>query len=99
MKIGRIEQSSKPEYVAYDPVARAFCKHNGQITIDGTGKINASKPRRTGELEYYDVNRAVEYMTMPRRISDLEQSVKEILTLLKNRESNSQDKPKESETD
>jgi hypothetical protein len=91
MKIGRIEPSSRPEYVMYDPAAKAFCKHNGQITIDGTCKINASKPRRSGELEFYDASRAAEYIAMPSRISNLEQAVKEILSLLKNRESNSQE--------
>jgi hypothetical protein len=52
-----------------------------------------------GEFEFYDASRAVEYIAMPSRISNLEQDVKEILSLLKNRESNSQDEPKESETD
>ena len=30
MEIGRLELSSKAEFVYYDPVAKAFCKYNGQ---------------------------------------------------------------------
>ena len=54
MEIGRLEIESGPEWVVYDPVASIISKQNGQITVDGLGKINASKPLRRGELEYFD---------------------------------------------
>ena len=54
MEIGRLETESGPEWVVYDPVASIISKQNCQITVDGLGKINASKPHRRGELEYFD---------------------------------------------
>ena len=72
MEIGRLEIENHPEWVVYDPVANIISKHNGQITVDGLAKINASKPLRRGELEFFDPRFAAEYLTMPRRISNIE---------------------------
>jgi hypothetical protein len=41
MEIGRFELSSRAEWLIYDPVAREFCKHLGQVTVDRIGKVNA----------------------------------------------------------
>ena len=65
MKIGKLELSSKGEWVAYDPVAKAFSKHLGQVTMSGIGEVNASKPKRIGEFEFYNPNALAEYMMMP----------------------------------
>jgi hypothetical protein len=72
MEIGRLEIENHPEWVVYDPVANFISKHNGQITVDGIGKINASKPWRRGEIEYFDPRFAADYITMPMRISNIE---------------------------
>jgi hypothetical protein len=54
MEIGRLEIEPGAEWVIYDPVASIISKQNGQVTVDTLGKINASKPLRRGELEYFD---------------------------------------------
>ncbi|MGC2425995.1 MAG: winged helix-turn-helix domain-containing protein, partial [Nitrososphaeraceae archaeon] len=82
IEIGRLEQSSRPEYVIYDPVAKAFSKYTGQVNVKGVGKINASSPRHIGEFEFHDPTAAAEYMAMPKRLSNVEQDVKKILALL-----------------
>ena len=45
MKIGRLELSARGEWVAYDPIAKDFSKYNGQLTVDGIGKVNAKEHR------------------------------------------------------
>lgn len=94
MKFGRLELSSKGEWVVYDPVAKAFSKQYGQITVDGIGKVNASKPKRIGEFEFFDPRDCADYMAIPRRISKLEQkqdtiqsTIYEIMNLLREKES------------
>lgn len=82
MEIGRLETEHGSEWVVYDPVANFISKQNGQITVDGLGKINASKPLRRGELEYFDPRYAAEYLTMPRRISNIEQLLEDLLKKL-----------------
>ena len=79
MEIGRLEIESGPEWVVYDPVASIISKQIGQITVDGLGKINASKPLRRGELEYFDPRFAAEYLSMPRRISNIERLLEDLL--------------------
>lgn len=79
MEIGRLEIEPGPEWVVYDPVASIISKQNGQITVEGLGKINASKPLRRGELEYFDPRFAAEYLTMPRRISNIEMLLEDFL--------------------
>ena len=86
MQIGRLEIEPRPEWVVYDPVANIISKHNGQITVDQLGKINASKPLRRGELEYFDPRFAAEYLTMPRRISNIEKLLEELVKKEKEKE-------------
>ncbi|MGH3452651.1 MAG: helix-turn-helix domain-containing protein [Haloechinothrix sp.] len=79
MEIGRLEIEHGAEWVVYDPVANLISKQNGQITIDGLGKINASKPLRRGEIEYFDPRFAADYITMPKRISNIEKLLEDLL--------------------
>lgn len=90
IKLGRLQSSSRGEWVVYDPIAKNFCQYNGQVTVDGIGKVNASKPRNIGEFEFHDPRALVDYMAIPRRlynierkVSDLEGKVDEILSVLK----------------
>ncbi|MGI0023039.1 MAG: hypothetical protein ACRD9Q_09285 [Nitrososphaeraceae archaeon] len=72
LKVGKPEICSKPEWLVYDPIARQFCKHNGQVTYHGIGKVNASKPRNIGEFEFHDPRALLEYMSMPQRLKNVE---------------------------
>ena len=83
MEIGRLEMESRPEWVVYDPLATQICKYNGQITVDGLAKINASKPSRIGAFEYFDPRFAAEYCTIPRRVSNIEKLLQELLEKVK----------------
>jgi hypothetical protein len=83
MQIGRLEMEPRPEWVVYDPVANIISKQNGQVTVDQLGKINASKPLRKGELEYFDPRFAAEYLTMPRRLSHIEQLLEDLIFVFK----------------
>jgi DNA-binding MarR family transcriptional regulator len=96
MEIGRLEPSSSAEWVVYDPVAKAFSKHMGQVTVEGIGKVNASGPSRRGEFEFHDPRAAADYMAMPRRLHNVEQQLQnvqkmneEILKLIKEKQSDS----------
>jgi hypothetical protein len=73
-----LEMESGPEWVIYDPVAHAICQYNGQITIEGLGKINASKPSGRGAIEYFDPRFAAEYFTMPMRLSRIEKLLEDL---------------------
>lgn len=84
MEIGRLKFEPGIEWVVYDPVAKLLCKYNGQITIDGIGKVNASKPYQRGEVEYFDPRRASEYFTMPQRLSKVERLFEEQNNFLRN---------------
>ena len=86
MEIGRLEIEKHPEWIVYDPVASIISKQNGQITVEGLGKINASKPLRRGELEYFEPSFAAEYLSMPRRISNIEQLLEELVKKEKKKE-------------
>jgi hypothetical protein len=86
MEIGRLEIEHGAEWVVYDPIASIISKQNGQITVDQLGKINASKPLRKGELEYFDPGFAAEYLTMPRRISNIEKLLEEFVKKEKEKE-------------
>lgn len=79
MEIGRLELEPGAEWVVYDPLAKLISRYNGQITLDGFGKINASKPLRRGEIEYFDPRFAVDYITMPKRISNIEKLLEDLL--------------------
>jgi predicted transcriptional regulator len=83
MQIGRLELSSKAEWVIYSPLAKAITKTIGRVTVEGVGKINASLPNRYGEFEFHDPRTAAEFLEMPGRIARLEQGLKEVLDLVK----------------
>lgn len=89
MEIGRLEIEHGAEWVVYDPVANLISRQNGQITVDGLGKINASKPLRRGEIEYFDPRFAAEYITMPMRVSNIEKLLEDLIR--KKKVENSQD--------
>lgn len=75
MQIGRLELSSRGEWVVYNPLAKAITNMTGRITVDGIGKINASLPNRYGEFEFHDPRAAAEFLGMPGHVSRLEQNV------------------------
>lgn len=92
IQIGRLHPSSKGEWVVYDPVAKSLSTQLGQITVDGVGKVNASRPRRRGEFEWFDPRDCAGYMAMPKRLANIEQQqysilkqMDEIKNLLKSR--------------
>jgi len=72
LKLGSLRVCSRPEWVIHDPIAREFCKQNGQVTYDGIGKVNASKPRHIGEFEFFDPRALSEYLLMPQRLRNVE---------------------------
>lgn len=80
MKIGGpMELSDKGEWVVFDPVAKSISENLGRINIDGIGKINASKPLRRGEFEFFSPLAAAEYLCMPYRIRVLEFKLDKLL--------------------
>ena len=44
MQIGKLELSSKGEWVIYNPLAKAITNEIGRVTLEGVGKINSSFP-------------------------------------------------------
>ena len=88
MRIGRLELSSKGEWVVYHPLAKMITKTIGRVTVDGIGKINASLPDRNGEFEFYDPRAAAELLEMPRRVARLECDMKKLLQYHKVQEPN-----------
>ena len=79
LRLGKLELISKPEWVVYDPLAKESCKHNGQVTYDGICKINASKPRKFGEIEFFDPRSLEDYLLMPKRLKNIETKMTELL--------------------
>jgi hypothetical protein len=73
IQIGRLHLSSKGEWVVYDPFAKSLSNQFGQITVEGVGKVNASKPGRRGEFEWFDPRDCADYMAMPKRSAMIEQ--------------------------
>jgi len=82
LEVGKLQSSSRGEWLIYDPIAKELCEHNGQVTYNGIVKVNASKPRKICELEFYDPRALLDYMLMPHRLKDVETMVKKILELL-----------------
>ena len=80
------QQSSLPEYVVYNPVAKEFSKHLGQVKVENIGRVNASKPRRIGEFEFSDPRTAAVFMDLPRRVDDLHQKVENLSAFLEIKE-------------
>ena len=79
MRIGRLELSSKGEWVVYNPLAKAIVDKIGRVIVDGIGKINASLPGRFGEFEFYDPRAAAGFLEMPRRVAKLEHDIGHLL--------------------
>lgn len=79
IKVGRLQLGSRGEWLAYDPIARAFCKSVGQVSYDGLAKVNASRPRRLGEFEFHDPRALADYLAMPRRIDKIERMLEKLL--------------------
>lgn len=79
LTVGRLQLSSRAEWTVYDPVAREFCKHNGQVAYKGLGKVNASKPRHIGEFEFHDPRAMLDYMLMPQRVKIIETLLQELV--------------------
>src|SRR5437867_1322958 len=77
--VGKLELSSRGEWVTYDPIARSFCKTNGQVTYNGIAKVNASKPREIGEFEFHDPRALIDYLTMPKRLKRIEEMLEKYL--------------------
>jgi hypothetical protein len=88
MRIGRLELSSKAEWVVYNPLAKAITHNIGRVTVEGIGKINASLPGRFGEFEFYDPRLAAQFLDMPGRITGLERDMKKVLEYHKLQENN-----------
>lgn len=77
MILDRLEPSSRPEWVVYDPVARSLSQYHGQVRYDGLAILNASKPRSIGEFEFHDPRSASAYLQMPARVMSIEESLAE----------------------
>ena len=82
LKVRNLRLSSRGEWLVYDPIARLFCKTNGQVTYDRIGKVNASPPRRIGEFEFHDPRALQDYLRMPGRIQKIEELLEKALTVL-----------------
>jgi hypothetical protein len=82
LKVGRLQLGSRGEWLVYDPIARAFCKHNGQVTYEGIAKVNASKPLNIGEFEFHDPRSLKDYLLMPQRLKNIEDMVERVRDLL-----------------
>jgi DNA-binding MarR family transcriptional regulator len=80
MKIGGpMQLSDKGEWVVFDPVAKSITENLGRINIDGVAKINASKPLRRGEFEFFSPLAAAEYLSMPYHVRVLEYKMDKLL--------------------
>jgi predicted transcriptional regulator len=90
LKVGNFQLGSRCEWVVYDPIAKAFCKHNGQVTYEGIAKVNASKPLKIGEFEFHDPRALKDYLLMPYRLKNIEDRVGRILELLEQKNSRSE---------
>ena len=84
MKIEMLQLSANGEWVVYDPFAKAFSKMFGQIKINGIGKVNASKPKRKGEFEFFDLRDCVDYIILPRKMANMEQYIHNLQTEIHN---------------
>jgi hypothetical protein len=52
-----------------DPVAKSLSDQFEQITVEGIGKVNASKPGRRGEFDWFDPRDCADNMAMPKRLA------------------------------
>ena len=72
LRVERLRLGSRGEWLVHDPVARFFCKTNGQVTYEGISKLNASKPRSFGEFEFFDPRALYDYVLMPARVTRID---------------------------
>lgn len=82
LKAGQLQLNSRPEWLVYEPLAKSFCKHNGQVTYPGIGKVNASPPNHYGEFEFHDPRSLHDYLLMPQRLKTIEHQLAEVLQRL-----------------
>jgi predicted transcriptional regulator len=82
LKVANLQLGSRGEWLVYDPIARAFCKHNGQVNYAGIAKVNASKPRNIGEFEFHDPRALKDYLMMPYRLKNIEKQIRKIMEQL-----------------
>lgn len=82
LRVGPLELGSRGEWLVYDPVARSFCRSNGQVTYSGIGKVNASKPRCIGELEFFDPRALQNYLLMPPRVANIDVRTERMETMI-----------------
>jgi hypothetical protein len=82
LEVGKLELSSRAEWLTYDPIARSFSKYHGEVTYEGLAKVNASKPRKIGEFEFFDPRALKDYLLMPQRLKNVEDKVDKVLKLL-----------------
>ena len=85
LKVSKLQLGSRGEWLVYDPIARAFCKHNGQVNYEGITKVNASKPLNLGEIEFHDPRSLEEYLLMPHRLKSIEDRLGRVLDLLEDK--------------
>jgi hypothetical protein len=78
LEVGKLELSSRGEWLVYDPIARSFCKIHGQVRYEGVAKVNASKPREIGEFEFHDPRALHDYLLMPQRLKNVEGTLREL---------------------
>jgi hypothetical protein len=90
LEVDKLQSSSRGEWLTHEPIARKFCKHIGQVTYNGIGKINASKPREIGEFEFHDPRALKDYLLMPYRLKNIEDIVGRVLELLEQNNSSSE---------
>ena len=67
-----------------------FCKINGQVTYEGVAKVNASRPRSIGELEFFDPRALYDYLLMPPRLQSIETRTVDIQSMLQKLVENSE---------
>lgn len=79
MKLGAPKLLRKPHYGVYDPVASWFSRF--MELSDDVGKIDSSGG--VGEIEFYSVELAKEYLVMPLRMLGLQNDMAQVKEILK----------------
>lgn len=90
LRVGPLQLGSRGEWLIFDPIARMFCKFNGQVTYEGVAKVNASRPRSIGELEFFDPRALDDYLLMPPRVQAIDARTVDIQSILQKLVENSQ---------
>ncbi len=82
LRVGPLQLGSRGEWLVYDPVARIFCRMNGQVKYEGVAKVNASKPRSIGEIEFFDPRALLAYISMPSLVARTDKRAERIETMV-----------------